>query len=62
MSPDVKQMLDGLDPAHKQIVFGGFSEKVTQEERVILIEKFLSSGQTLKRRVGQLAPDRTCAS
>ena len=43
----VKQMLDGLDPAHKQIVFGGFSEKVPQEERVILIEKFLSSVPSL---------------
>ena len=47
ISPEVKQIIDALDPAHKQIVFGGFSENVPQSERAEMISKYPSSIQNI---------------
>ena len=42
MSAEVKSILDSLDPAHKQIVFSGFPEKLPHAERIQLIQLFLN--------------------
>ena len=42
MSAEVKSILDSLDPAHKQIVFSGFPEKLPHAERIKLIQNFLN--------------------
>ena len=39
--PDVKMLLDSLDPAHKQITFHGFSVEMDQKARAQNMQKFL---------------------
>ena len=43
MSPDVKQLIDGLDPAHRRISMSGFPEKMPASERANHIDKFVKS-------------------
>ena len=47
LSPEVKSMLDSLDPAHRQIVFTGFDLSMTQPDRTKLIQNFISGFSTV---------------
>jgi hypothetical protein len=42
MSPAVKQLIDGLDPAHRRISLSGFPEKVPASERFEHIDKLFN--------------------
>lgn len=43
LSPNIKQLIDGLDPAHRRISLSGFPEKMTARERSGHIDKFFFS-------------------
>ena len=47
ISPEVKSMLDSLDPAHRQIVFTGFDLSMTQPDRTKMIQNFISGFSTV---------------
>ena len=49
LSPDIKNMIDNLDPAHKRITFSGFPVPMAQDERKQMIEKFFEGFQNLPK-------------
>ena len=51
LSSDVKALLDNLDPAHIQMVFGGISENFCQAERRKIILFVISALSTRDRRI-----------
>ena len=49
LSPDIKNMIDNLDPAHNRITFSGFPVSMAQDERKTFIEKFFAGFQNLPK-------------
>ena len=49
LSPDIKNMIDNLDPAHNRITFSGFPVSMAQAERKKMIEEFFAGFQKLPK-------------